>query len=78
VDEARQVAKAAGLKRNIRDTVEWQAAQKLLVEAIDSSKRLSASYEIRGLCQVSQRTSTNQSPDWAIAVDEVILKRSGC
>jgi hypothetical protein len=76
-DEARQVAKSGWVKRNIRDTVEWQAAQKLLVEAIDSSKPIVSELRNSRLMPSLPADQYKSESDWAIAVDEVILKRSG-
>lgn len=76
-DEARQVAKSGWVKRNIRDTVQWEAAQKMLVEVIDSSKPFISelrSSQLRPGFSVDRHKSES---DWSIAVEELIVKRSG-
>jgi len=76
-DEARQVAKSGWVKWNIRDTVQWEAAQKILAEVIDSSKPIVSklrSSQLRPGFPVDRYKSES---DWSVAVEELIVKRSG-
>jgi hypothetical protein len=75
-DEARQVATRGWRKRNIQDTKQWEAAQRIWAEVLESS--LTGVSELRS-SQLRPGLPVDRypsEPDWSNAVNELVVKRA--